>query len=70
MGKTIGNNLSSKYSQKLLDYAKKVATDALKTTSRKAIQNKAETTGDLMGNKIVDKIKKVSKTLTKNSSET
>ena len=70
MGKTIGNNLSSKYSQKLLDYAKQVATDALKTASRKAIQNKAETTGDLMGNKIVDKITKVSKTLTKNSSET
>ena len=69
MGKTIGNNLSSKYSQKLLDYAKQVATDALKTASRKAIQNKAETTGDLMGNKIVDKITKVSKTLTKDSSE-
>ena len=70
MGKTIGNNLSSKYTQKLLDYAKQVATDALKTASRKAIQNKAETTGDLMGNKIVDKITKVSKTLPQNSSET
>ena len=35
MGKKIIKNLSGKYSQKLLDYAKQSATDALKTTSKK-----------------------------------
>ena len=35
MGKSIGKNLSGKYSQKLLDHAKKSATDTLKTSSEK-----------------------------------
>ena len=34
----ISKNLSSKYSQKILDQAKQSATDALKTTSKRAIQ--------------------------------
>ena len=54
MGKTIGKNLSGKYSQKLLDSAKKCTTDAIKTTSKRAIQKTAEATGDLIGNKIPD----------------
>ena len=33
IGKNISKNLSSKYNQKLLDHAKKSATDALKTSS-------------------------------------
>ena len=41
MGKNIGQNvrktLSGKYSQKLLDHAKKSATDTLKTTSKGVI---------------------------------
>ena len=41
MGKNIGKNvrktLSGKYSQKLLDHAKKSATDTLKTTSKGVI---------------------------------
>ena len=32
MGKNTSKNLSSKYSQKLLNHAKQTATDALKTT--------------------------------------
>ena len=39
IGKIISKNLSSKYSQKLLDYAKQSANDALKTSSKRAIQN-------------------------------
>ena len=35
IGKNISKNLSGKYSQKLLDHAKKSATVALKTTSKK-----------------------------------
>ena len=36
--KNIGKNLSNKYGQKLLDSAKKSTTDAIKTTSKKAIR--------------------------------
>ena len=36
--KNIGKNLSNKYGQKLLDSVKKSTTDAIKTTSKKAIQ--------------------------------
>ena len=54
--KNIGNNLSNKYSQKPLDSAKKFTTDAIKTASKRAIQKTAGTSGDLIGNKTVDKI--------------
>ena len=57
----MGKNLSNKYSQKLFDTAKKSTTDAVKTTSKRAIQKTAEVTGDLIGNKITDKIMSVSK---------
>ena len=53
--------MSNKYSQKLVDTAKKSATDAIMTTSKRAIQKAAEATGDLVGNKIADKITSVSK---------
>ena len=55
----MGKGLSNKYGQKLLDSAKKSATDAIKTASKRAIQKTAEATGDLIGNKI-DKITSVS----------
>ena len=54
--KNISRNLISKYGQKLVDTAKKSATDALKTASKRAIQKTAEATGDLVGKKIADKI--------------
>ena len=40
---------------------KKFTTDAIKTASKRAIQKTAEATGDLIGNKIVDKLTSVSK---------
>ena len=49
-------NMSNKYSQKLVDTAKKSAKDAIMTASKRAIQKTAEATGDLIGNKIADKI--------------
>ena len=52
----VAKNMNNKYSQKLLDSAKKSATDAIKTTSKRAIQKTAEATGDLIYNKIADKI--------------
>ena len=48
--KNIGKRLSNKYGQKLLDSAKKSTTDAIKTTSKRAIQKTAEGTGRLIGN--------------------
>ena len=57
--KNMGKSLSNKYSQKHLDSAKKSTADAIKTAS--AIQKTAEATGDLIGNKIADKITSVSK---------
>ena len=54
--KNIGWNLSSKYSQKLLDHA----ADALKTSSKRVIQKIAEATCDLIGNKIANKSLKTS----------
>ena len=59
--KNMGKSLSNKYSQKRLDSAKKSTTDAKKATSKRAIQKTAEVTGDLIGNKISDKITSVSK---------
>ena len=59
--KNMGQSLSYKYGQKLLDSAKNSTTDAVKTASKKAIQKTAEATGDLNGNKIADKITKISK---------
>ena len=59
--KNMGKSLSNKYGQKLLDSAKKSTTDAIKTSSKRSIQKTAEATGDLIGNKIADKITSVSK---------
>ena len=59
--KILVKNISNRYSQKLVDSAKKSATDLIKTASKRAIQKRAEATGDLIGNKIADKITSASK---------
>ena len=59
--KNIGKSLSNKYGQKLLDSAKKSTTDAIKTASKRTIPKRAEATGNLIGNKIADKITSFSK---------
>ena len=69
MGKNISKNLSGKYSQKLLDHAKKSATVSIKTASQKAIRKAAEAKGDLISNKIAYKITKVSKSSAQNNLE-
>ena len=63
--KNIGKDLSNKYSQKNIDTAKKSVTDPIKTASQQAIQKTAEATGDLVGNKIADRITSISKKSTK-----
>ena len=69
IGKNITKNVSGKYGQNF-DHAEKSATDSIKTVSKGVIQNTEEATGDLGGNKIADKITRVSKTSPKNNSET
>ena len=59
--KNIGKILNNRYSQELCDSAKKSIPDAIKTASGRAIQKIAEATGDLIGNKVTDKITSVSK---------
>ena len=71
MDKNTSKKLSGKSSQKLLDHVKQSATNAFKTASKRVIQKKtAEAIGDLIGNKIANKITIVSKHLQQNNSET
>ena len=58
-------NLNNKYGQKFVDSAKKYATDALKIAGKRGIQKTAEANGDLVGNKIADKITSYSKETSK-----
>ena len=67
--KNIGNKLSNKYDQKLLDCARKSKTDAIKTASKRAIQKAPAATGVLIDNKITDKITSVSKSSVNHSME-
>ena len=58
--KNMGKNLSNKYGQELLDSSTKSTTDAIKTVSKRVIKKTAEATGDLIDNKIADKITSIS----------
>ena len=70
IGKNISKNWCCKYSQKLLDHAKQSSTDIRKTSSKRVIQETAEATGDLIGNKIANRITKTWKASEQNNSET
>ena len=58
---SFARNLNNKYGQKRVDSAKKSATETFKISSKRAIQKTAEETGDIIGNKIADKIISYSK---------
>ena len=45
-----------KYCKIIIDTATKIGIDAVKTASERVVQKAAEATGDLIGNKIADKI--------------
>ena len=51
----------NKYGKNLMDTATKTGIDAAKTTSKRIVQKTAEATGDLIGNKIADKITLIGK---------
>ena len=67
--KNIGKNLSNKYVQKLLESAERSTVDVIKTASKRAIQKTAEAAGDLIGNKIADRITSVSKSTQQSCSQ-
>ena len=67
--KNIGKSLSNNYGQKRFDSAKKSTIDAIKTPSKLAIQKTAEATGDLIGNKIANKITSISKKPSNNNND-
>ena len=67
--KNMGKSLSSKYGQKLFDSAKISTADAIKKASKRIIQKTAEATGDLIGNKIADKITSISKKSSNNNND-
>ena len=55
--------------KKLIDSSTKTRIDAAKTDSKRAVQKIAEATGDLIGNKIADKITSLGKTKSKEKEE-
>ena len=64
VGKNIIQNLSSKYRQRLLDHAKESATNTLKSDSKNSTSN-----WWFDCDKIADRIRKISKTSSKDNSE-
>ena len=58
---SFAKNFGNKYGKKLMDTATKTGIDAAKTTSKRIVQNTAEATGDLVRNKIADKITSIGK---------
>ena len=58
-------NLVINMVKKLMDTTTKTGIDAAKTASKRVVQKTAKTTGDLIGNKIADKITSIDKTKSK-----
>ena len=61
--------MSNKYGKKIVDAAKKSAADAVKTASQRKIQKTVEAIGELIGNKIADKLSSVSKKKSNNNND-
>ena len=56
-----GTNFNSKYGKKLTDTATKTGKDFATIAGKKLVHKSTEATGDLIGNKIADKITSASK---------
>ena len=59
---SFARKFGDKYGIKLMDTATKTGIDAAKIASKRVIQKTAEATGDLIVNKIADKITSIGKT--------
>ena len=60
---------SNKFGKKFFGNTKKSTIDAIKTASKRAIQKPVEATGDIIGNKIADKITSVFKKSSNNNDD-
>ena len=58
---SFARKFEDKYGKKLMGTATKTGLDAAKTASERVVRKTADTTGDLIGNKIADKITSVGK---------
>ena len=58
---SFAKNFGNKYGKRLMDTATKAGMDAAKIASKGVVQKTAEATGDLIGNKIADKITSIGK---------
>ena len=56
---SFARKFGDKHGKKLINTATKIGIDAAKTTSKRVVQKTTEGTGDLIGNKIADKITSV-----------
>ena len=62
---SFARKFGDKHDKKLMDTATKTGIDATKTVSKRVVQKTAEATGDLIRNKIADKITSLGKTKSK-----
>ena len=62
---SFARKVGDKYGKKLMDTAAKTRIDAAKTASKRMVQKTAEATGDLIENKVADKITSLGKTKSK-----
>ena len=53
---SFARKFGDKYGKKLIDAATKTRIDSAKTSSKRVVQKNVEATGDLIENKIADKI--------------
>ena len=58
---SFARKFGDKYGKELMDTAAKIGKDAAKTASKWVVQKPAQATGELIGNKITDKITAVGK---------
>ena len=58
---SFARKFGNKYSKELMDTATKTGIDAAKMGSKRVVQKTAEATGDLIGNKLADKITSIGK---------
>ena len=58
---SFARKFNNKYSQKLIDTATKIGIDAAETASKAVVQKTVKATGNLIGNKIADKITSIGK---------
>ena len=57
----VGKKMSNKYGRKILDKSMDAGKDFAKIAGKKVLTKSAEATGDLIGNKIADRITKITR---------